>query len=242
MRLLDISYTTPAENLALDEALLAHVDSGNAPDTVRLWESPIPFVVVGSSQQYRAVVNYFQCRRDAVPILRRCSAGGAVLQGPGCLNYALALSYSSRPEVADLHGSYAYILDSIADALRCLGVTALREGISDLAVNARKISGNAQRRKRSACLHHGTLLYHVNINDMMRYLHEPRDRPDYRGGREHADFIGVLPATADQLRSVVQKAFAPDTQPLTAPSTEELQTMRHLVHEKYTQDTWTYRR
>ena len=242
MRVLDITLNSPAENLALDEALLNRVASGNAPDTVRLWESVTPFVVIGSSQRYREVVNHFQCLRDEVPILRRCSAGGAVLQGPGCLNYALVLSYEAYPAAADLHGSYAYILDRVAAALRRLGVVARREGISDLAVGVRKVSGNAQRRKRSACLHHGTLLYHITPEAMVRYLHEPQDRPDYRGDRAHADFVGVLPATADQLRSVVQEAFAPRAQASTTLSTEESETVQHLVREKYTQDAWTYRR
>lgn len=242
MRLLNLSFESPAENLALDEALLESVASGAAVDALRFWESPTYFVVIGSGQRWRNETRHFHCLRDGVPILRRCSAGGAVLQGPGCLNYALALSHETFPETADLHGSYDYILNRVAEAMRPLGVVARRAGVSDLAVDGLKVSGNAQRRKRNACLHHGTLLYRVDLTAMARYLQEPDDRPDYRGDRTHAGFVGALPATADQLRAAIQEAFAPDSESIVTPTADEMDAARRLALEKYSRDAWTYRR
>ena len=37
-------------NLALDEVLLDSLESGRAGETLRFWESPTPFVVLGVSQ------------------------------------------------------------------------------------------------------------------------------------------------------------------------------------------------
>jgi lipoate---protein ligase len=241
MRLLDISYTEPARNLALEEVLLECVAAGHSPDTLRFWESPVPFVAIGSSQRLREEANEFYCLRDGVPILRRCSAGGAVLQGPGCLNFALALSYEGFPETAALHESYAFILGKIAAALKSLGVAVERQGISDLAMEGLKCSGNAQRRKRTACLHHGTLLYRADMAAINRYLREPADRPDYRGARIHSEFVRAMEITSEALRKAVQQVFCPLAEPEVLLAWEEKMIFQ-LAEDKYLKQEWNYRR
>jgi len=50
MRYLDLTLPSPAENLALDEALLEEAEaSGRPTETLRLWEPRQPAVVVGRS-------------------------------------------------------------------------------------------------------------------------------------------------------------------------------------------------
>ncbi len=245
MRLIDWSSGEPAENLAYDEALLDAVEDGHAPATLRFWESPTPFVVLGTAQVLKDEANEALCRDDGIPILRRCSAGGAVLQGPGSLNYVLALPYDAYPQVRGLHKSYCFILRTIVGALKRRGINASIEGISDIAVAGRKISGNAQKRRKRAMLHHGTLLHleahSLTLRHMDRCLREPAVRPDYRGARIHEDFLAVLPLTPDVLRSTLQTAFlAEDTGE--GFTQWEHEHARQLVAEKYAQPAWTHRR
>ncbi len=241
MRLLDLSLDTPEENLAMDEAVLDAVESGQSSATLRFWECPVRFVVIGSAQALHKEVREDHCLEDGVPVLRRCTAGGCVLQGPGSLNYALMLPYSEFPETRDLHQSYCHILHRMSEALASLGVPAKHEGICDLAVSGLKISGNAQRRKKHAFLHHGTLLYRADYDGMARYLREPQDRPDYRGGRNHRDFVGELPPTPAALRGSVCRVFSAEV-PSESPTLEETAAMRRLVAEKYGSAEWTRRR
>jgi len=241
MRLLDISYPDPPGNLALDEVLLEGVAAGEVPDTLRFWESPSVCVVIGSSQRVHLAANESNCLRDGVPILRRCSAGGAVLQGPGSLNFALALSYEHFPAAASLQGSYEFILGSVALALATLGLRAERQGTSDLAIAGMKCSGNAQRRKRTACLHHGTLLYHVEPGLMGRYLPEPEERPTYRGTRDHDGFVRAASITPEALRGAVRRAFCPEAAP-EALAPAEKAAVERLVFDKYSSRDWNYRR
>ena len=63
------------------------------------------------------------CRADGVAVLRRFSGGGAVVLGPGCLNYAIALSLVSRPELADVAASFRAILGRVAAALGVPGLS-----------------------------------------------------------------------------------------------------------------------
>ncbi|MFP4500346.1 MAG: biotin/lipoate A/B protein ligase family protein [Candidatus Hydrogenedentota bacterium] len=241
MRWMDITLPTPAENLALDEVLLDSAESGRAGDTLRFWESTAPFVVLGTAQVLRAEVRETACAADEVPILRRCSAGGCVLQGPGCLNYTLVLTFARFPQVRKLHDSYQYILGRVAHAFSLHGVDAAPAGVSDLAVAGQKISGNAQRRRRHAILHHGTLLYAPNVASMTQYLKEPADQPAYRGGRAHRAFVGRLPLAPETLRAALCAAFSAHD-PADRPLAEEMAASAALAREKYTQREWTYRR
>ena len=67
MNLLDLTLPSPAENLALDEALLDAAETGNSNETLRFWESPTPFVVVGYANKIQTEVNVpavLSCFRD----------------------------------------------------------------------------------------------------------------------------------------------------------------------------------
>ena len=99
MKYLDLTLPTPEENLACDEALLDGCDDGDGPEVLRFWEPQKHFVVVGYSNRVESEVNVAACSELGIPILRRCSGGGTVLQGPGCLDYSLILRIDSNPAV-----------------------------------------------------------------------------------------------------------------------------------------------
>ena len=241
MRLLDQTLESPELNLALDEALLIGLESGQSQETLRFWESPVHFVVVGVGQAVREEVRVDACQGGGVPILRRASAGGCVLQGPGCLNFALALSLESRSEARSLHASYRYILDPVAEALNRRGIPATREGICDLSVDGLKVSGNAQKRRKRAILHHGSLLYAMDLDPISKYIREPAKRPGYRHDRTHDRFVTNLPLSAQALREAVCEAFGVSG-PSSAAASRELEAARRLAAEKYTTAQWTWRR
>lgn len=241
LRVVEYTASDPADNLALEEVILDSVETGQAPSTLRFWESRTPFVVLGVSQVLAVEADEVACHAAGVPILRRCSAGGAVLQGPGSLNFALSLRYDDYPETRTLHGSYDYILNRIAAALSARGVPARMEGVSDLAIHGRKVSGNAQKRRKHAFLHHGTLLYAVNQDLMARCLREPSQRPDYRGERRHDEFVMQLPLTRDELVAAVCEAFGTSC-PKDTLAPIEMVTGAALADSKYRDAAWTRRR
>ena len=84
MQRLDLTLSTPAENLALDEALLDWAEEEKEQrEFLRLWESRQPIVVVGRSTRVQLEVHESACRERGIPILRRSSGGGAIGARPG---------------------------------------------------------------------------------------------------------------------------------------------------------------
>ena len=181
MHLVNITYPSPAENLAIDEQLLKAVDQGEYKDGVcRIWESPTYFVVLGLSKKIEHDVHEDACRNDGIPILKRCSGGGTVLQGPGCFNYGFVLPINNDSNLASITSTTSYVLSLVQKALSPHVSGTEQKGISDLVINNIKFSGNAQRRLKHAILFHGTILYDFNLNLVTKYLKEPPIQPEYR--------------------------------------------------------------
>jgi len=207
MRYLDLTLPTATENLALDEALLEEAETVTLAETLRLWESPRPLVVIGRSSQIAVEVRVDACRSLGIPVLRRVSGGAAVVAGPGCLMYALVLSYQLRPELRVLDRAHRYVLDRLAAALRPLMPDVQCCGTSDLAFGGRKFSGNSARCRRNHFLYHGTLLYDFPLELIDRCLTMPPRMPDYRGGRPHGGFVANLPLQAETIRQSLVTAW-----------------------------------
>ncbi len=120
MQLLDLTLPTPAENLAGDEALLDWRETEPGPDILRFWTPDRHFVVVGYANKVAREVDVEACRARQIPILRRCTGGGAVLQGPGCLNYALILNIERWPGLRSITQTNCFIMQRQAQALSSL--------------------------------------------------------------------------------------------------------------------------
>jgi lipoate-protein ligase A len=238
MTYLDLTRSTLADNLALDEALLLEAEAGRGSELLRVWEWPKPAVVLGSGGRLAEDVDEAACCADSVPILRRSSGGGTVLLGPGCLCYSLVLAYDRSPALREIAFSYVYILDRIREALAEVLPGIERAGTSDLAAAGHKFSGNAQQRKRSHLLHHGTLLYDFDLHRVGRYLRMPPRQPAYRDRREHSTFLTNMPLDAAALKSRLRVVWAADTN---APHVPE-ERVHQLVEEKYASEEWLRRR
>ncbi|HEX6531342.1 MAG TPA: lipoate--protein ligase family protein [Nitrospira sp.] len=209
-RLLDLTLPSPVENLALDEALLNGLEESEYQPVLRFWESDRHFVVLGRSSSLIDDVQIEVCRQDQVPILRRASGGGTVLQGPGCLSYAVVLPIGLHNDLRDIRLTNRFVLLRIAEALSRWQPAITMQGMSDLTVGDRKIAGSAQRRTRKALLFHGTVLYRMQAEIISRYLKQPKRQPDYRGDRPHGEFLRTINAPLHELKQAIAETWDAD--------------------------------
>jgi lipoate---protein ligase len=244
VKLLDLTLPTPAENLACDEALLDFCEE-ESTEVLRFWESTERFVVVGYGNSIGREVNVAECRRQGVPILRRCSGGGTVVQGPGCLNYNLTLRIPENGPLTNVTGTNEFVMERHRAALeRLLGTRVSVQGHTDLAFWSDeraawlKFSGNAQRRRRTALVFHGTILYAFDLSAMATLLQFPSAVPDYRGSRSHLDFVQNIPANADLLRAALAETWNAREVIQPWPSDRT----RQLCEAQYNVESWNWRR
>lgn len=209
MKFLELTFEEPPANLACDEALLETIETGASSDEcLRLWEAKKYFVVLGHSDQMLSNVNVVACNDCDVPILRRMSGGGTVVQGPGCLNYSLILKNDPRL-IGNIRDTFQYVLERHRQLVEDLCGLAVRiDGISDLTLEGLKVSGNAQYRKARFVLVHGTFLLSFDLRLIEKYLPLPARQPSYRNRRPHLQFITNLNIDSASLREGLRTAWA----------------------------------
>ena len=234
---MDLTLPSPQENLALDEALLERCEH-DGTEVLRFWESEEHFIVLGRAQRRSSDVPVAILEDSSLCVLRRISGGGTVLQGPGCLNYAVILQLDSTPKLTDITGSNAFFLERNLRALQGVVKAPLcSDGVTDLAIEGRKFSGNAQRRGRRAVLFHGTLLYEFDLEIVEKALKLPEKQPAYREQRTHRDFLINLDTDPASLKAALTLEWNATSSLPEIPAAA----VERLVEERYSRDEWNHR-
>lgn len=190
MRVIDLTFKSPYENIEYDEKLLNLAEENDTGPILRFWESMGYFVCLGLLDKEENSIFKEACDKDHIPVVKRNSGGGTVVLGPGCLTYVLILP--KEKQFIEVRKSYHHILSTVCNALQKIGYKAEIKGVFDITIENKKIGGSAQLRKKRYFLHHGTILYNFNINLISRYLKKPERKPKYRGNRSHKDFLFSL--------------------------------------------------
>ena len=225
MNYLQLTLDTPAWNLAADEALLELAETKGV-EALRIWESPTPFVALGLSNHLAQEVQTAECERRGVPILRRVSGGGTVLQGPGCLSYALTLQIPETGPLATITGTNQFVMARNRSAMESLLDQAVTvRGHTDLEFGGRKFSGNAQRRGRRALLFHGTILHGADLDLLAATLSHPSREPDWRSHRVHRDFITNLNVSRERIAEALRSAWSADQILAPVPTTAQVESL-----------------
>ena len=167
--------TDPYHNLAVEEYLLRHSDE----DVFMLWQNA-PSVIVGKNQNAYAELNLSYAREHGIRVVRRITGGGAVYHDAGNLNYTF-ITGKDEAKILD----YAYFAAPILSALRKLGLDCRLSGRNDLECGGRKFSGNAQAVIGERILHHGTLLFDTDVNEMSAVLKQDEEKLAHKGVRSH---------------------------------------------------------
>jgi lipoate-protein ligase A len=131
------------------------------------------------------------------------------------------------------------ILGKISYVMRAKGFDTQFFPVSDLALGGKKISGNAQARKKRYFLHHGTFLYDFDIKKISYYLKYPPKEPEYREGRSHEDFLTNIPMTEKKLKELIAGMF-PYAEKTWKPAKKDIKLLKSLASGKYKSREWNY--
>lgn len=148
-----------AFHFALEDLLLQ--EEG---DYLLLWQTE-PTIMLGKYQNIYQEINRSKANADGVTLIRRRTGGGAIFTNEQTLQYSL-ITHNQDID-------FKTFLAPIVKALRQLGVAADYNSRNDLAIAGKKISGSAQCIVKKRLLHHGSLLYQMDIPKMSTYLQPP---------------------------------------------------------------------
>lgn len=246
MKQFNLADYSPAESLAADEVLLDQCETGAGEETLLFWEPREPFVVVGYANKVDSEVNVPACEIQNIPIFRRCSGGGTVVQMPGGLNYSLILPITETGPTRNITTANQFIMGKNWSAIETLfprpqtpdAIPHISvRGHTDLCLGNLKVAGNSQRRRKHFLLFHGTLLLNCDLTLIGELLQMPSLEPDYRGNRPHSEFVTNLNLSAETVKAALAKEWNAEGE-LKSPPFDEI---KKLAREKYSTSEWNFK-
>lgn len=235
---LKTTCTDPYRNLALEKVLMDHVQPGQC--ILYLWQNANT-VVIGRNQCAQA-----ECRIEALEaagghLARRLSGGGAVYHDLGNLNFTFLVRRADYDVTRQT--------DVILQAVRALGVPAVRTGRNDLAADGQKFSGHAYYRSGDTCYHHGTLMVKVSTDKLGLYLNPSPDKLRTKGVASVRSRVVNLThycpdLTIDRLCDQLLEAFSRQYQLPVQPMPEDPQrdAAMEALARQFADPSWLYGR
>jgi lipoate-protein ligase A len=238
IRTVETGFNSAALNMAIDEAL---IESVREVPILRIYGWRPAAISIGYFQSMNEEVDVPKCREIGVDIVRRLTGGGAVLH-----ENELTYSFISRRYPQNIVESYKWICEAIVISINRLGFDASFVPLNDIVIAGKKVSGNAQTRRKGVLLQHGTILLDVNVNKMFSVLKVPSEKLRDKIIKDVKERVTSLAGTTyDDMATSLKTSFAVKFEAkLIADtlSTEEISRARWLAEQKYSNKEWNLRR
>lgn len=161
MQYIEIDSNDVFLNLATEE----YVFHNFTDDSYLLFYTNDDSIVLGKYQNVYQEINVPAAETADIKVARRITGGGAVFHDSGNLNY----SFIAKNEKANPL-CYDDFLFPVINALNSMGIDAHKRNTCDIAIGDLKISGSAQSVHGERVLHHGTLLFDANMENLHHFL------------------------------------------------------------------------
>jgi lipoate-protein ligase A len=184
--IVDADSRTGAENMAIDEAIMEAVATGDASPTLRFYQWAPPCLSLGKRQPLDGV-DLLTCRADGVDVVRRATGGWAILHTDE-LTYSVALRTDDPRISGAILDTYRTLSQGLVAGLRLLGADAEMNPVLpggaqnfsaacfevpsayEITLGGRKLIGSAQTRPAGKVLQHGSLPLYGDIARVAGYL------------------------------------------------------------------------
>ncbi|HEN7421732.1 TPA: lipoate--protein ligase, partial [Streptococcus agalactiae] len=135
-----------------------------------------PAIIIGRHQNTIQEINKEFIDKNGIHVVRRLSGGGAVYHDLNNLNYTI-ISNNTQEGAFDFQTFSKPVIDTLAK----LGVKAEFTGRNDLEINGQKFAGNAQAYYKGRMMHHGCLLFDVDMSVLGQALKVSKDKIESKG-------------------------------------------------------------
>jgi len=234
IRLIETPAKSAFMNMGIDEALM----NLTTLPTLRLYSWKPSAVSLGYFQNVTDEVNVEKCRELGVDVVRRVTGGGAVFH-----DTELTYSFITKNYPPGSLEAYQLICGAVIKGLAKVGVNAAFAPLNDIVMGGKKISGNAQTRKKSVLLQHGTILLQVDVEKMFSILKVPDEKMKDKIIKNVKERVVGLNMPFDNVSDGIKQGFAEQFNAQLAPSAvtaEELLLAEKFANDKYSSTEWLF--
>lgn len=234
------NITDPRVNLAIEEYALKNLD---IDETYLLFYINEPSIIIGKHQNTVEEIHVDYVREHNIHVVRRLSGGGAVYHDLGNLNFSFITKDDGKS-----FANFRKFTEPVIEALNLLGVKAELSGRNDILAEGRKISGNAQFSTKGRIFSHGTLMFDVNLDDVVKALRVKKEKIESKGIKSIrsrvANIVDFLqkPLTILEFRKLLLEHIfhGQKTIPEYVLSEEDWENIREISETRYKNWDWNY--
>ncbi len=208
-------------------------------DCFLFWRTE-PTLMIGNYQIAAAEINEAYAKQRGIHIVRRQTGGGTIFTDPGSWQFSFIMRNRENREIA-----FEQFVRPVLEGLKAMGIDASMSVRNDLLFDGKKFCGNAQHHTGSRVLHHGSILFDTDIDEMVRCLTVDDEKISTKGIRsvrqrvtnlkehikEQMDPLGFRDRLLTSMLSGMK------TRPLTA---EEISAAQHIAEQKFRSWDWVY--
>ncbi|WP_339228816.1 lipoate--protein ligase [Oceanobacillus sp. FSL K6-2867] len=234
--------TDPMVNLAIEEYVL---ENFGEKDTYLLFYVNKPSIIIGRNQNTIEEINTDYVDDKGIKVVRRLSGGGAVYHDEQNLNF----SFITKDD-GNSFQNFAKFTKPMVDALNKLGVPAEMQGRNDLAVEGRKISGNAMFSTKGRMFSHGTLMLDSELEELTKALKVKKIKIESKGIKSIRSRVANIaeyldePITMNQFKEIILKNVfdVEDTNdvPQYILTEEDWEKIYEISKKRYQQWEWNF--
>lgn len=202
-----------------------------------------PSIIVGKYQNTREEINPQYVEDNNIEVIRRESGGGAVYHDYNNLNYTI-ISTENKGTGFDFKSLSQPIINTLSE----LGVESNFTGRNDIEIDGQKICGNAQAYINGRIMHHGCILFDVDLSVLSKALNVSKDKIESKGVKSvRARVTNILPHLKEKITvnefsnkilEYMKKEF-PDMVEYKMTE-EDLKEIEKIKNEKFSTWEWNY--
>ncbi|XVK02759.1 lipoate--protein ligase family protein [Staphylococcus lugdunensis] len=262
----------PFFNMAMDEALLNFVASGDIGPVIRFYTWNPATLSVGYFQRLTKEIDIDKVKEKGFGLVRRQTGGRGVLHDKE-LTYSVIVPESHPNMPSTVTEAYRVISQGLLEGYKELGLDAYfaipkskeeREKLKqprsavcfdapswyELVVEGRKIAGSAQTRQKGVILQHGSLLQDVDVDELFDMFIFKNERLKSKMKAAFVDKAVALNDIADHYISITdmeqafEKGFKQGLGIELKPLTLTDEQLQEVkkLEDKYRSDEWNYRK
>lgn len=262
----------PFYNMAMDEALLNFVASGDIGPVIRFYTWNPATLSVGYFQRLTKEIDIDKVKEKGFGLVRRQTGGRGVLHDKE-LTYSVIVPESHPNMPSTVTEAYRVISQGLLEGYKELGLDAYfaipkskeeREKLKqprsavcfdapswyELVVEGRKIAGSAQTRQKGVILQHGSLLQDVDVDELFDMFIFKNERLKSKMKAAFVDKAVAVNDIADHYISITdmeqafEKGFKQGLGIELKPLTLTDEQLQEVkkLEDKYRSDEWNYRK